>query len=56
MFLQAQDNSLFSLLPARRAPWKEFLFSFGAQGMAIASVIVAGMLPAVFTGLLVFVH
>jgi len=32
---QASDHDLFSLLPQRRPPWKEFVLSTGVQGLAV---------------------
>jgi TonB family protein len=36
---QISDHSMFSLLPDRRPPWKEFVFSMGTQGLALLMVI-----------------
>ncbi len=33
---QASDHSLFSLLPQKRPPWKEFVLSFSVQGLCVA--------------------
>jgi TonB family protein len=31
----SSDNSLFSMLPERRAPWKEFVFSMGTEAVVL---------------------
>jgi TonB family protein len=44
------SHGLFSLLPEKRAPWKEFVFSLGSQGLALGVVIWLGILhPEVLT-------
>jgi len=43
------DHGLFSLLPDRRPPWKEFVFSIGTQSVALlllAVAVVAAYVPA----------
>ncbi len=30
---QSPDNTMFSMLPERRAPWKEFIFSMGTESV-----------------------
>jgi TonB family protein len=39
MSSSAAQDSLFSLLPKTRTPWSEFVFSTGAQALAIAFVV-----------------
>src|SRR5690349_9783976 len=41
---QTPVNGLFSLLPERRPPWKEFVFSFGVETVAIVIVAWIGVL------------
>jgi len=41
---QTPVNGLFSLLPERRPPWKEFVFSFGVETIAIVIVAWIGVL------------
>jgi TonB family protein len=41
---QIPANGLFSLLPERRPPWKEFLFSFGVESLAIVILAWIGVL------------
>src|SRR5712692_3692504 len=41
---QAPDHGLFSMLPARRPPWKEFLFSMGAESLALLALAWVGVL------------
>ena len=44
------NNSLFSMLPERRSPWKEFVFSMGSQGLALIVIAWVGVLhPEVLT-------
>lgn len=38
------DCSLFSLLPQKQLPWKQFLFSSCLQAIAVLSIVVAGLL------------
>jgi len=40
----ASDNDLFSSLPERRPPWKEFIFSMGTQGLTLLGLIWVGVL------------
>ena len=40
----AAENELFSLLPEKRPPWKEFVFSMGTQGAALLAVVWVGVL------------
>lgn len=40
----ASQNDLFSLLPERRAPWKEFIFSMGTQGVTLLALVWVGVL------------
>jgi len=40
----ASDNDLFSLLPDRRPPWKEFMFSAGTQGLLLLGLVWVGVL------------
>jgi len=39
----ASDNDLFSLLPDRRPPWKEFIFSAGTQGLVLFGLVWVGV-------------
>ena len=41
---QSPDSALFSLLPAKRPPWKEFFFGVGAQGVALWLLAWVGVL------------
>ena len=41
---QAPDNGLFSLLPEKRPPWKEFVFSVGVQVAALWLLAWVGVL------------
>ena len=44
------SHSMFSLLPEKRAPWKEFVFSMGSQGMALVFIAWIGVLqPGILT-------
>ncbi len=46
----ASDCSLFSMLPQRRPPWKEFVFSMGTQSFALLVLAWVGVLhPEVLT-------
>jgi TonB family protein len=38
------SRDLFSLLPEKRAPWKEFVFSMGSQGLALVVIVWLGVL------------
>jgi TonB family protein len=38
------QSSLFSLLPDRRPPWKEFFFSYASQGLALLALAWVGVL------------
>ena len=50
MSSSASPEPLFSLLPKTRTPWTEFVFSSGAQALAIAFLIWVRLLhPAVFS-------
>jgi TonB family protein len=40
----ASDNDLFSLLPEKRPPWKEFVFSMGTQGLTLVALVWVGVL------------
>jgi len=40
----ASDNDLFSLLPEKRPPWKEFVFSMGTQGLTLFALVWVGIL------------
>jgi TonB family protein len=47
---QTSSSSLFSLLPDRRPPWKEFLFSTAGQGLGLAVLVWIGLVhPEVIT-------
>lgn len=49
---QAPDNVLFSMLPQRRAPWREFVFSMGTESVLIVILAWVGVLhPEVITQL-----
>lgn len=41
---QSLDGCLFSLLPQKRPPWKQFLLSSSLQAAAVLGVVVAGLL------------
>ena len=41
---QTPASGLFSLLPERRPPWKEFLFSFGLETLAVIALAWLGVL------------
>ena len=41
---QSPDNSLFSLLPQRRPPWKEFVFSMGTESALMVILAWVGVL------------
>lgn len=44
------DSRLFSLLPEPRPPWKEFVFSMGTQGVALAALLSLGVFhPEILT-------
>jgi len=46
----ASQETLFSMLPSRRAPWTEFVFSTGTQALLVAAVLWVRLLyPAVFS-------
>jgi TonB family protein len=47
MSTSASQEGLFSLLPRTRTPWAEFVFSTGAQALAIAALIGARLLTPV---------
>src|ERR1700674_2838259 len=50
MSSSASQAPLFSLLPKTRTPWTEFVFSSGAQALAIAFLVWVRLLhPAVFS-------
>jgi TonB family protein len=50
MSSSASQEPLFSLLPKTRTPWTEFVFSSGAQALAIAFLVWVRLLhPAVFS-------
>ena len=44
MMSQAAGNNLFSMLPERRAPWKEFALSMGTQSLALLAIAWIGVL------------
>jgi TonB family protein len=47
---QSPDNILFSMLPQRRAPWKEFVFSMGTESVLVVVLAWVGVLhPEVIT-------
>ena len=47
---QSSDNTLFSMLPSRRAPWKEFVLSMGSESVLVVVLAWVGVLhPEVLT-------
>ena len=47
---QAPDNILFSMLPERRAPWKEFVLSMGSESVLVVVLAWVGVLhPEIIT-------
>ncbi len=49
---QSPDNTMFSMLPERRAPWKEFIFSMGTESVLAVLLAWVGVLhPEVITQL-----
>ena len=41
---QAPNDLLFSMLPERRAPWKEFVFSIGGESLLVLALVWVGVL------------
>lgn len=41
---QSPDSTLFSMLPQRRAPWKEFVFSMGTESVLVVILAWVGVL------------